>query len=64
MILVVPLDFRNDYDTAGAVAPFAKFHHWHQDDEVLERTLVYVTFTSPALVPRDIVFGNYANLGN
>ncbi|KAM0846425.1 hypothetical protein ACQ4PT_055676 [Festuca glaucescens] len=36
----------------------------NQDDEVLERTLVYVTFTSPALVPRDIVFRNYANLGN
>jgi hypothetical protein len=29
----------------------------------LDRTLVFASFGSPALVPRDIVFGNYTNLG-
>jgi hypothetical protein len=60
MFLGVPFDFRNDYDIANAVASFGKFHHWHKDDEILERTLVYASFPSPALVPRDVVFGNFA----
>jgi hypothetical protein len=63
MILSVPLDFRNDYDIANAVSAFGKFHHWHQEDGVLERTMVFVSFNSTAQVPRDIVFGNYGNLG-
>jgi hypothetical protein len=63
MLLGVPLDYRNEYDIANAIAGFGKYHHWHQDDEVLERTMVYASFTSLALVPRDVVFGHYANLG-
>jgi hypothetical protein len=63
MILGVPLDYRNDYDISNVVAAFGKFHHWHQDDAIEERTLVFVSYPSTALVPRDIVFGNYANLG-
>jgi hypothetical protein len=30
---------------------------------MVERTLVYASFPSPALVPRDVVFGDYANIG-
>jgi hypothetical protein len=63
MILGVLLDYCNDYDISNVVAAFGKFHHWHQDDAVEERTLVFVSYPSTALVPRDIVFGNYANLG-
>jgi hypothetical protein len=63
MVLAVPLDFRNDYDIANAVAAFGKFHSWHQDDIIKERTLINATFDSPALVPRDIVFGNYSAIG-
>jgi hypothetical protein len=62
MVLVVPLDFRNDYDVANVVATFGKFHSWHQDDIIKERTLIHATFDSPALVPRDIVSGNYSAL--
>jgi hypothetical protein len=63
MVLAVPLDFRNDYDIANVVATFGKFHSWHQDDIIKERTLIHATFYSPDLVPRDIVFGNYSSLG-
>jgi hypothetical protein len=63
MFLGIPLDYRNEYDIANAIGTFGKFHHWHQDDDVLERTMVYASFTSPALVPRDVVFGHYAHPG-
>jgi hypothetical protein len=53
----------NAYDISNAIGTFGKFHHWHQDEEVLEHTLVYASFPSPALVPRDVVFGKYANVG-
>ncbi|KAM0902673.1 hypothetical protein ACQ4PT_019159 [Festuca glaucescens] len=43
---------------------FGKYHHWHQDDAFKERTMIFVTFDSPASVPRDIVFSNYANIGD
>lgn len=64
MVLSVLLDYRNDYDIFNAVAAFGKFHHWHQDDAFIERTMIYASYQSPALVPRDIVFGNYSNLGD
>ncbi|KAM0872807.1 hypothetical protein ACQ4PT_038483 [Festuca glaucescens] len=64
MVLGIPFDYRNDYDISNAVAAFGKYHHWHQDDAFKERTMIFVTFDSPASVPRDIVFGNYANIGD
>ncbi|KAM0827988.1 hypothetical protein ACQ4PT_067840 [Festuca glaucescens] len=64
MVLGIPFDYRNDYDISNAVAAFGKFHHWHLDDVFKERTMIYITFDSPASVPRDIVFGNYANIGD
>jgi hypothetical protein len=63
MLLGVPLDYRNEYDLANAISSFGKFQHWHHEDGVLDRTLVFASFGSPALVPRDVVFGNYTNLG-
>ncbi|KAM0827059.1 hypothetical protein ACQ4PT_068439 [Festuca glaucescens] len=63
MFLGVHLDYRNEYDIANAVATFGKYHYWHHDDEVLERTLVYASFPSSALVPRDVVFGRYGDQG-
>ncbi|KAM0878205.1 hypothetical protein ACQ4PT_035013 [Festuca glaucescens] len=63
MFLGVHLDYRNEYDIANAVASFGKYHYWHHEDEVLERTLVYASFPSPALVPRDVVFGRYGEQG-
>ena len=42
---------------------FGKYHHWHRDDPLKARTLVYASFPSPQLVPRDVVFGEYAVVG-
>ncbi|KAM0914851.1 hypothetical protein ACQ4PT_011229 [Festuca glaucescens] len=63
MFLAIPLDFRNEYDISNAIGAFGRFHHWHQDENMIERTLVYASFPSPALVPRDVVFGDYATIG-
>jgi hypothetical protein len=63
MFLGIPLEYRNDQDIANAVSTFGRFHHWHHIDGALDRTLVYASFPSPALIPRDIVFGQYSNLG-
>jgi hypothetical protein len=56
MFLGVHLDYRNECDIANEVASFGKYHYRHHEDEVLEMTLVYASFPSPALVPRDVVF--------
>ena len=64
MLLGVPLDYRNEQDIAGAIFAIGRYHHWHQQDGMLERTLVYASFPSTQLVPRDVVFGNYSNLGD
>jgi hypothetical protein len=63
MLLGVPLDYRNEYDLEKAVASFGKLHHSHHKDKILDTTLVFTSFNSPALVPRNVVFGNYTNLG-
>jgi hypothetical protein len=60
MLLGVPLDYLNDFDISNAIGTFGKFHDWHRDDPLLARTLVHASFPSPQLVPRDIVFGDYA----
>jgi hypothetical protein len=63
MFLGIPLDYRNSFDIANVVASFGTYHNWHRDDEVLDRTLVLASYPSAATVPRDVVFGRYANLG-
>ena len=64
MLLGVPLDYRNEQDIAGAIFAIGRYHHWHQQDGMLERTLVYASFPSTQLVSRDVVFGNYSNLSD
>ena len=63
MMLGVPLDYRRTQYIADAVSTFGRFHHWHQDDPMLVRTLVYVSFLAPSLVPRDVVYREYTNFG-
>jgi hypothetical protein len=63
MFLGVNPNYRNDLDIANVVATFGQFHYWNSNDPVKDRVLVYATFTSPQLVPRDVVFGKYASVG-
>ncbi|KAM0912257.1 hypothetical protein ACQ4PT_012946 [Festuca glaucescens] len=56
-------DYRNDLDIANAVSTFGKFLYWNHTDPILERVLVYAAFSSPAVVPRDVVFGRFATVG-
>jgi hypothetical protein len=63
MFLGIPLDYRNDYDIANAVSTFGKFHHWTSNGPIKCHTLVYASFPSPTLVPRDVVFSQYASVG-
>jgi hypothetical protein len=63
MFLGIPFDYRNTFDIANTVATFGTFHNWHRDDVVLDRTLVFASYPSTALVPRDVVISRYANLG-
>ena len=62
-VLGGPLGLQKEYDLSNAVATFGTFHHWHQDDVLKDRTLVFASFPSPALVPRDVVFSRYGDLG-
>jgi hypothetical protein len=63
MMLGIHPDYRNDLDIANAVSTFGKFHSWNREDPIKERVLVYASFPSPALVPRDVVFGKFATVG-
>jgi hypothetical protein len=63
MFLGIPLAYHNDYDIANVVSMFGKFHYWTTNDPFKCRALVYASFPSPALVPRDGVFGQYASVG-
>ncbi|KAM0884997.1 hypothetical protein ACQ4PT_030635 [Festuca glaucescens] len=63
MFLGTPPDYRNDFDISSAVSTFGKFHYWNRDDPIKERILVYASFNSPALVPRDVVFGKFSSVG-
>jgi hypothetical protein len=63
MFLGIPPAYHNDYDIANAVSTFGKFHYWIDNDPFKCRALVYASFPSPTLVPRDVVFGKYATVG-
>uniref|UniRef100_A0ACD5ZVU5 Uncharacterized protein n=1 Tax=Avena sativa TaxID=4498 RepID=A0ACD5ZVU5_AVESA len=64
MFLGIPPDYRTTYDIANAVSTFGKYHFCNENDPVLERVLVYASFPSPQLVPRDVVFGKFASVGD
>jgi hypothetical protein len=63
MFLGVHPAYRNDFDIAQAVATFGQYHTWNNNDPVMDRVLVYASFPSPQLVPRDVVFGKFATVG-
>jgi hypothetical protein len=56
MFIGIPLNFRNTHCIKEAVNTFGEFHYWYHYDTELTRSMVYATFPSPALVPRDVVF--------
>jgi hypothetical protein len=56
MFIGVPLDFRNDGCIREAVNTFGDFQYWFSRDPMKCRILVYVTYSSIQLVPRDVVF--------
>jgi hypothetical protein len=35
---------------------FGEFHFWYHNDTELTRSMIFATFPSPTLVPRDVVF--------
>jgi len=63
MFLGVPLDLRNTENLRAAVNTFGKFHHWISDDPYLVRSVVFASFPDDILVPRDVVFSDYAAWG-
>ncbi|KAM0879664.1 hypothetical protein ACQ4PT_034085 [Festuca glaucescens] len=63
MFLGVHPDYRNNLDIANAVSTFGQYHTWNSNDPVKDRVLVYASFPSPQLVPRDVVFGKFATVG-
>ena len=63
MMLGVPLDYRRTQYIADVVSTFGRFHHWHQDDPMRSRTLDYVLFLAPSLVPRDVVYREDTDFG-
>jgi hypothetical protein len=63
MFLGIPPDYRNNLDIANAISTFGQFHYWNHNDPIKDRVLVYASFPSPQLVPRDVVFGKFASVG-
>ena len=58
-----PLDLRNTENLRAAVNTFGQFHHWISDDPYLVRSIVFASFPEDILVPRDVVFSDYAAWG-
>jgi hypothetical protein len=63
MFLGVPPDYRNDLDITNDVSTFGQYHFWNNLDPIKSRILVYASFPSVALVPRDVVFGKFGTVG-
>lgn len=63
MFLGVPLDLRNTENLSAAINTFGKFHHWISDGPYLVRSIVFASFPEDILVPRDVVFSDYAAWG-
>ena len=63
MIVGIPLDYKRTQFISDAISTFGRFHHWHQDDPLLVRTLAYVSFPATTLVPRDVVYREFADFG-
>ena len=63
MLLGIPLDLRNTDNIRATVNTFGKFHHWNSEDPYLVRSPVFASFPEDVLVPRDVVFNDYAAWG-
>ena len=63
MFIGIPLDYRTTEYISQAVGTFGKFISWDSEDPYLVRTLVEASFPDTPLVPRDVVFGDYAEYG-
>jgi hypothetical protein len=63
MFLGILLDYHNDLDIANAISTFGHYHTWNNEDPIMNRVLVYASFPSPQLVPRDVVFGRFSSIG-
>ena len=63
MLLGVPLDYRRSQYLANVISTFGRFHHWHQDDPMMVRSLVYVSFPAPTMVPRSVTYREFADFG-
>ena len=63
MFLGIPLDLRTTENIRVSVNTFGKFQHWVEDDPYLARSIVFSSFPEDILVPRDVVFTDYATYG-
>lgn len=63
MFIGVSLDYRNTQSLADVVSTFGQFNYWNHMDRRRVRSLVNVSFADKIMVPRDVVFGEYANWG-
>ena len=63
MFIGIPLDYRTTEFISQAVGTFGKFISWDSEDPYLVRTMVEASFPDTPLVPRDVVFGDYAEWG-
>lgn len=63
MFLWIPLDLRNTENIHAAVNIFGKFHHWVEEEPYMVRSIVFASFLEDILVPRDVVFTDFAAYG-
>lgn len=63
MFIGIPLDYCNTQALADVVGTFGQFHYWNHNDHHRARSLVRASFPDNALVPRDVVFREFANWG-
>ena len=63
MLLGIPLDYRRQQYIEDVISTFGRFHYWHQVDPLLVRTLAYVSFPAPSMVPRGVVYREFGDFG-
>src|SRR3954470_5923552 len=61
MIIGVPLDYRNTCCLSEMIGTFGQFISWEHTYRRLVRTLIRASFPENAMVPRDVVFREFAN---
>ena len=51
MLLGIPLEYRRQQYIEDVISTFGHFHYWHHADPLMVRTLAYVSFAAPSMVP-------------